>query len=134
VERLSEVSMSLVVIQEGTRRFTRDGKLQRWEMYGGKDAQVGEIVYRPESDVREWNITRAENPRDAEDFVRGESGSFISDLFQGRGYGAMTHEGDVVRFAPDRCMIHRECRANPVLGRGCLMNTWDEKWKARGSK
>lgn len=37
--------MSLVVIQEGTRRFTRDGKLQRWE------------IHAPTTEMPVWHAT-----------------------------------------------------------------------------
>lgn len=42
---------------------------------------------------------------------------------------------DEVRVIPSRCTIHKECRQHPdTIGRACLMNQWDEKWKAGGPK
>lgn len=38
-------------------------------------------------------------------------------------------------FAPSRCVLHRDCREHPdTIGRRCLMEQWDEEWKAGGSK
>jgi hypothetical protein len=43
--------MSLVVIQEGTRRFTRDGKRQRWEI-------SSPTATTPEWSARSYGYTR----------------------------------------------------------------------------
>lgn len=60
--------MSLVVIQEGTRRFTRDGKLQRWE------------IYAPTTETPVWRATSYGYTR--EGFVTVPGGATLEGLLR----------------------------------------------------
>lgn len=86
--------MSLVVIQEGTRRFTRDGKLQRWE------------IYAPTTDSPVWRATSYGYTR--EGFVTVPGGATLEGLLHAISEYSKEHS----------FKLHEEDAENAVLAGG----------------